>query len=152
MADIRQITQVGDSILREKAVTVRRFDDKLGRLLEDMLMTMDAAKGIGLAAPQIGISKRIAVVRDGEEDVLELVNPVILTASGREEEEERCLSVPGRGGLVPRATKITLEFQDREGNTCRLKAKDYLARVIQHELDHLDGRLFIDIMTEEILD
>ncbi len=152
MSGIRQIIKVGDPLLREKAVMVRRFDDKLKQQLEDMVLTMKDAKGVGLAAPQIGISKQIAIVLQEDDEILELINPVIVCQKGKKEEEERCLSVPGRGGLVPRATKITVEFQNRDGEAFELEAEDYLARVIQHEMDHLAGRLFIDRMTKEIFD
>ena len=115
-----------------------------------MALTMAEAEGVGLAAPQVGISKRVIVVCDGDGETLEFINPVLLSAKGMVEEAEGCLSVPGVQGMVPRAEKIKIKAQDRDGQTFEQKAEGYLARVIQHEMDHLDGRLFIDIMTEEI--
>lgn len=150
MADVRQIIKEGDPILRQKSVEVRRFNERLHVLLEDMALTMAEAEGVGLAAPQVGISKRVIVVCDGDGETLEFINPVLLSAKGMVEEAEGCLSVPGVQGMVPRAEKIKIKAQDRDGQTFEQKAEGYLARVIQHEMDHLDGRLFIDIMTEEI--
>ena len=150
MADVRQIIKEGDPILRHKSVEVRRFNERLHVLLEDMALTMAEAEGVGLAAPQVGISKRVIVVCDGDGETLEFINPVLLSAKGMVEEAEGCLSVPGVQGMVPRAEKIKIKAQDRDGQTFEQKAEGYLARVIQHEMDHLDGRLFIDIMTEEI--
>ncbi len=150
MADVRQIIKEGDPILRQKSVEVRRFNERLHVLLDDMALTMAEAEGVGLAAPQVGISKRVIVVCDGDGETLEFINPVLLSAKGMVEEAEGCLSVPGVQGMVPRAEKIKIKAQDRDGQTFEQKAEGYLARVIQHEMDHLDGRLFIDIMTEEI--
>lgn len=151
MADQRNIVQIGDPVLREKAVEVRRFDHKLHQLLDDMAYTMEEANGIGLAAPQVGISKRIAVIRWAE-GLFELINPVITFAEGEEEDEERCLSIPDRGGLVKRFAHIKVKGQDRQGKEVEFEAEGYLARVFQHEMDHLEGRLFIDIMTKEVVD
>ena len=151
MANLREIVQLGDPILRQRAAIVRRFDDNLHKLLDDMANTMVEANGVGLAAPQIGISKRIAVIRT-EDSVIELINPVLTNGEGEEVDEERCLSVPDKGGLVKRYTQITINAQNRHGDDVEIKAEEYMARVFQHEMDHLDGRLFIDIMTEEITD
>ena len=150
MADVRQIIKEGDPILRQKSMEVRRFNERLHVLLDDMALTMAVAEGVGLAAPQVGISKRVIVVCDGDGETMEFINPVLLSAKGMVEEAEGCLSVPGVQGMVPRAEKIKINAQDRNGQSFELKAEGYLARVIQHEMDHLDGRLFIDIMTEEI--
>ncbi len=150
MADVRQIIKEGDPILRQKSMEVRRFNERLHVLLDDMALTMAVAEGVGLAAPQVGISKRVIVVCDGDGETMEFINPVLLSAKGMVEEAEGCLSVPGVQGMVPRAEKIKIKAQDRNGQSFELKAEGYLARVIQHEMDHLDGRLFIDIMTEEI--
>ena len=151
MANLREIVQLGDPILRQRAAIVRRFDDNLHKLLDDMANTMIEANGVGLAAPQIGISKRIAVIRT-EDSVIELINPVLTNGEGEEVDEERCLSVPDKGGLVKRYTQITINAKNRHGDDVEIKAEEYMARVFQHEMDHLDGRLFIDIMTEEITD
>ena len=149
MAVLREIILTGDPILRQKAATVRRFGDNLAALLDDMALTMYAVKGVGLAAPQVGISKRIIVVDDGD-GLIEMVNPEIISSHGMEEDYESCLSIPGREGKVPRSASIKISAQDREGKPFTLKAKDLLARILQHEIDHLNGRLFIDIMTEEV--
>ena len=152
MANIREIVKEGDSILRQKSVTVRRFDERLGLLLDDMAATMKFAEGCGLAAPQIGISKNIIVCYD-EDKLYEFINPVILEHSEEKvSEAEGCLSVPGVRGVVPRYKTVKVQAQDRFGNEFIMEAHDWLARIIQHETDHLHGRLFIDIMTKELKD
>ena len=151
MAQIREIVSVGDQLLRQEAVHVVRFGKVLHKLLDDMMETMHVAKGVGIAAPQVGISKRVVVIDDGESQY-ELVNPQIVKFSGRELDTEYCLSVPGRGGKVYRATEITVEAQDRYGKPFTVEVEGLLARVFQHEIDHLDGKLFIDIMVEEVFD
>jgi len=148
MPQLRSIVLVGNPILRQEAVTVKRFGESLYSLLDDMCLTMKKNDGVGLAAPQIGISKKIIVIDDGS-GPMELINPVITKAKGKQIDSERCLSVPDRGGKVPRAMNITVEGQDREGNPITITAKGFTARILQHEIDHLHGRLFIDIMTEE---
>ncbi len=153
MANTRTITKVGDPILREKAVQVRRFNETLANLLDDMAQTMYENEGIGLAAPQIGICKQLIVVDEGEgKGLFEMVNPKIISAEGNASAIEYCLSVPGRGGRVTRATSITVEAQDRYGKVFNVEAEGNLARVFQHEIDHLQGILFIDVMTEEVDD
>lgn len=150
MAYIREIVKEGDPILRAKAVTVRRFDERLGLLLDDMAETMVYAEGCGLAAPQIGISKRIIICL--YEDVLyEFINPEIIEHSKeRINDSEGCLSVPDVRGIVPRYKKIKVKAQDRYGNEFEEEYEGFLARIIQHETDHLSGRLFIDIMTKKV--
>lgn len=141
---VYQIVKDGDPVLREKAKPIKTVNDAAKRLLDNLRDTLfDTENGVGLAAPQIGVSKR-AVVISTEEDYLEMINPQILEKEGREEGWEGCLSVPGVEGLVPRATSVTARFYDREGRLCEIKAQDFLARVIQHELDHLEGVLFTD--------
>ena len=147
---LREIIKKGDPVLEKHCHPVTRFDQKLWDLLDDMRETLAQANGLGLAAPQVGISKRVIVVCDGDGETMEFINPVLLSAKGMVEEAEGCLSVPGVQCMVPRAEKIKIKAQDRNGQSFELKAEGYLARVIQHEMDHLDGRLFIDIMTEEI--
>lgn len=151
MAAIRVIVKEGDSILRQKAATVRRFDERLGLLLDDMALTMKEEEGVGLAAPQIGISKCIIVVSEDGKKVYEFINPQIIEHSKEKvSDTEGCLSVPGVRGLVPRYKSLTVKAQDRFGEEFTMKASDFLARIIQHETDHLEGRLFIDIMTKEV--
>lgn len=142
---IRNIVKYPDPILREKAVEVTKFNERLSKLLDDMAETMYDAHGVGLAAPQVGISKRVMVVDVGEE-LIEMVNPEIIEKSGEQiEPPEGCLSIPGLLGYVKRANTIRVKGQDRNGNLIEIEAEGFLARAFQHEIDHLDGVLFIDI-------
>jgi len=149
---ILEIVLEGDARLRQKATRIRHVDDDLRRLAADMHETMLAAPGIGLAAPQIGITRRLIVVHvpenydvDGEPaTTLALVNPEIVKAQGRIVGQEGCLSIPGWIGDVPRADAITVKAIDLDNKPVRLKVKNYVARVLQHEIDHLDGILFVD--------
>jgi peptide deformylase len=147
-------------VLREKSRKVQTFDDDLNSLIDDMVETMRAAPGVGLAAPQVGVSQRVIVVEyaEGSDDpespdkppkLYILVNPKI-TRQSREIEEgnEACLSIPGYFGEVPRPDSITVEGMDRHGKKLKFKAKHWLSRIIQHEIDHLDGVLFIDRATK----
>ena len=142
----RQIATLGEEVLREKAKTVTVFDEKLGTLVDDMIETMFDARGVGLAAPQVGILKRVAVVcTDDGETVYELINPVIIKQSGSQTEAEGCLSIPGQSGYVERPKKLAVQAQDRFGNLQNFKITDALTCVaFCHELDHLDGVLYID--------
>jgi peptide deformylase len=140
---IRNVVQVGDDVLRQKCMPVEKFDEKLHALLEDMKDTVKKEQGAGLAAPQVGVLRRLAVV-DVEEGYFEFVNPVILKQSGEQNGWEGCLSVKGKQGIVSRPMKVTLKFQDRHGEQFLLKAKGFFARAICHELDHLDGVLYVD--------
>ena len=137
------ILVAGDPVLRKVAEPVTRIDKKLTRLLKDMAETMYASDGVGLAAPQIGVSKRIVVIDVGE-GLFELINPVIVKKEGSVVGAEGCLSVPDYEGEVERASYVECEFTDRNGQRMLLQAHDLLAICIQHELDHLDGVLFID--------
>lgn len=135
-----------DPVLKKKAEPLSAFGAPEQKLFDDMIETMYVEDGVGLAAPQIGVSKQILVVsprsRKGEEQVI--VNPVIEESWGREKGAEGCLSLPGITGEVYRAKKIRLRFQDRDGETKIVEVKDFYARVIQHEMDHLEGILLID--------
>ena len=140
---LRDIVKDGNPVLRKKSREVEVFDEKLGKLLDDMHETMIAADGCGLAAPQVGLLKRVAVVEvDG--DYFEFVNPVIISQSGSQQGPEGCLSVPGRSEEVSRPYKITVIFQDRKGNKLKGTFEDFLARACCHEFDHLDGILYYD--------
>lgn len=140
---LRDIVKDGNPVLRKKSRDVEVFDEKLGKLLDDMHETMIAADGCGLAAPQVGLLKRVAVVEvDG--DYFEFVNPVIISQSGSQQGPEGCLSVPGRSEEVVRPYKITVIFQDRKGNKLKGTFEDFLARACCHEFDHLDGILYYD--------
>ena len=140
---IRNVVQVGDEVLRTKCFPVEAFDEKLWQLLDDMKDTVKQEKGAGLAAPQVGVLRRVVVV-DVEEGYFELINPVILQAKGEQTGWEGCLSVRGKSGIVSRPMKVTVSYQDRNGDKYLLKAKGFFARAICHELDHLDGVLYID--------
>jgi peptide deformylase len=142
---IYNIVKVGAPILREKAAPVTRFDKKLAKLMKDMAETMYRANGCGLAAPQIGLGKRIVVIDAGDGyGIREFVNPVLSDPVGEEVDEEGCLSVPTYEGEVERAAQITVTYQDAKGTHYRLTAQGLLARALQHECDHLEGILFID--------
>lgn len=138
-----QIMIAGDPVLRDVAKPVERIDKKLHRLLKDMAETMYAADGVGLAAPQVGVSKRIVVIDVGD-GLYELINPVIVKKEGQVLGSEGCLSVPDYEGEVERAEYVECEFTDKTGQRMLLSASGLLAVCIQHELDHLDGILFID--------
>ena len=144
---IYEVVQIGDEILRAKAQDVRRFDDRLGKLLDDMAETMYNAEGVGLAAPQIGISKKVVVIDEGE-GLIELVNPKILESKGKQRGEEGCLSLKGKFGIVTRAYWVKVEAQDRHGNLFQIEGEEFLARALQHEIDHLDGILYCDLAEE----
>jgi peptide deformylase len=148
---LRQIIYADNPHLREKSKKVRVFGPGLQTLIDDMVETMHEANGQGLAAPQVDVLERVIVVElpeDEEDDqsgkLFALVNPEIVRAEGEEEGEEGCLSIPGWWGEVKRATFVTVKAQDAKGKWLRIKAYDMLARVLQHEIDHLDGILFID--------
>ncbi len=143
---IRNVVQVGDDVLRQKCFPVEEFDEKLVSLLEDMRDTVKREQGAGLASPQVGVLRR-AVVVDVEEGYFEFINPVIVQQKGEQTGWEGCLSVRGKSGVVSRPMKVTLVYQDRTGEKHTLKAKGFFARAICHELDHLDGVLYIDKAT-----
>jgi len=133
-------------VLRQPAEEVEEFDDDLRQLAEDMFETMYSAEGIGIAAPQVGVSKRLFVMDVGDPDVevRAVVNPRVVEREGSEREDEGCLSLPGMFGPVDRAKSIVLEGEDLDGRPIRVEAEDLVARCIQHEIDHVDGVLFID--------
>lgn len=130
-----------DPVLRQKSLPVKNINAGILRVLENMRDTMYAADGLGLAGPQIGISKRIIVVDPGE-NLLEIINPEIIDCEGEQSGSEGCLSVPGKFGWLKRAQKIRVKGLNPKGESIELEATDLLARVIQHEIDHLDGVLF----------
>lgn len=137
------ILTAGHPLLRKKAEEVQRIDKKLLRLLKDMAETMYAAEGVGLAAPQIGVLRRLVVIDVGD-GLLELINPVIVRREGSVLGTEGCLSVPDYEGEVERAQAVECEFTDTKGRRMLLSAQGLLAVAVQHELDHLEGILFID--------
>jgi peptide deformylase len=153
---MREIITLGHPTLRQKARKVTRFGPELQQLVNDMVETMRAAPGVGLAAPQVDVPERIIVVElpaDEEEglpaELYAFVNPEIVKASRDVEEgEEGCLSIPGYLGEVERSVEVVIRGQDVFGKPQRIKARDYLARIFQHEMDHLEGVLFIDRVTD----
>ena len=153
---IRTILTDEDPALHKKCHPVTKFDEKLGRLLDDMKETLAHANGAGLAAPQIGILRRAVIVVDGEDQMLELVNPEIIATEGEQEGFEGCLSVPGRWGVVKRPMKAKVKAQDRHGNWFEAEGEEIVARCFCHELEHLDGHLFTErapkLYTTEELD
>lgn len=146
----RFVCQVGEPVLREICKPVKRFDGALWELLTDMKETVRAEYGAGLAAPQIGVNLRVVVI-DVEEGFFELINPVILAQKGTQTGPEGCLSVKGKQGTVTRPAKVKAEYYDRFGKKHKLTAEGFFARAVCHELDHLDGILYID-KAEELYD
>lgn len=142
---LMEIMKAGSPILKQRAEKVTRFDKKLAKLLTNMKETMYAADGCGLAAPQVGISKRLMVI-DAFDDfgIREFINPEFISKEGKCVNAEGCLSVPDYEGEVERATNVTVKYQDRKGQWQMLEAEGLLAMALQHETDHLDGILFID--------
>ena len=134
---------LGSPVLRQRGAEVPAIDQDVRRLIEDMFETMDAAKGVGLAANQVGVARRIAVV-DADEDRFVMINPRIVEAEGRAVAEEGCLSIPEIYADVSRPERVVLEALDADGNLYRKEASGLKARAIQHEIDHLDGILFLD--------
>ena len=147
MAD-RKVVMMGDELLRKKSKPVRVFDEYLWDLLDDMKETMHHKNGAGLAAVQVGILKRVVIV-EANNMFIELVNPVIVKERGEDIEEEGCLSVGTMTGRVKRPMEVTVDAQDRYGYNFTLTGEKFLARVLCHEIDHLDGVLFVDKMLKE---
>ena len=145
---IRNVLKVGDSSLRKKSKPVKEFDESLWELLDDMKQTMYENNGMGLAAPQVGVLRR-AVVVEVNNAFLELINPEIISKKGEDIEEEGCLSVGNFRGRVKRPYEITIKAFDRYGYPFTLKGEKWLARCICHEVDHLDGILYVDNVLEE---
>ena len=137
------ITDNNNKVLRGKAKRVGRIDDFVRRLIDDMVETMRGAPGVGLAAPQVGVPLRVIVV-EYEDALYSVVNPEIVKSNGEATDEEGCLSAPHWQGPVSRATSVVVKGRDKDGKEVRIKAEDWLARVFQHECDHLDGTLFLD--------
>ena len=140
---MRKILTDQDPALHKVCKPVVFFDRKLHKLLDDMAETLEDANGVGLAAPQVGILRRVVIVDTGEE-ILELVNPTILETSGEQEGAEGCLSVPGKYGLVKRPYTVKVRAQDRNGDWFEVEGNELIARCFCHELEHLDGHLFTE--------
>ncbi len=141
---ILEIKEYGEPVLREKAIPIKEIIPEILNLIKDMAETMYADSGVGLAAPQVGVSKRIILV-DGEEDgLIVLINPMIIQSEGEVVEEEGCLSVPGIYSKVKRLSKVTVKALNENGDSIEITKEGLIARALQHEIDHLDGILFID--------
>ena len=154
MMGLRKIFTVKEPCLHKVCRPVDKFDGKLHKLLDDMKETLEDANGVGLAAPQVGILRRVVVVDTGEE-ILELVNPELLETSGEQVGTEGCLSIPGKYGLVKRPNVAKVRAQDRDGNFFEVEGEELIARCFCHEIDHLDGIVYTEVMerflTEEEL-
>ena len=144
-----KIVKYGDEILRKVCRPVEKITPRTLTLLDDMVETMRAANGCGLAAPQVGILRRIAVVEVEEGEVIEMINPKIIAYAGEQRETEGCLSIPERWGTTVRPEHVTVRAVNREGKVFDVSGSGLLARALCHELDHLDGKLFIDHVIEE---
>ena len=149
---IRKIREIGDPCLKKQCREVEKFDEKLHTLLDDMKETLILANGVGLAAPQVGILRRVVIIDLGEDEgMLELINPVITHTEGSITDTEGCLSVPGKAGDVPRPQKATVKAFDRNGEEFEFTGEDLYARCICHECDHLNGILYVE-KAENIFD
>lgn len=146
---LRQVRIDGDPILRKESKPVRKITDRIEILLEDMVETMEVEEGVGLAAPQVGVLRRIIVIDIGEGPI-KMINPEIYSESGEEVGPEGCLSVPGKAGTVERPKELKVKYMDENGEKQDLEAEGFLARVICHEIDHLNGILYTDKVIDYI--
>ena len=147
---VLEIVKIGDPILRQKASPVTKITKKTTKLIQDMIETMYAADGAGLAAPQVGVSLQIVVIDVGEGPIA-LINPKIIESEGEIIDVEGCLSIPGKKAYVKRAAQVTVVALNGKGKTIRIVGEDYLARALQHEIDHLNGILYVDLIDEDDL-
>ena len=138
------IVKMGDDTLRRVCRPVEQITPRILTLLDDMLETMHAADGCGLAAPQVGVLRRIAIVEVEEGEVIEMINPKIIAFAGEQQESEGCLSIPGKYGITKRPKHVTVRAMNRKGEIFEVSGSDLLARALCHEIDHLDGKLFVD--------
>ena len=134
----------GDAVLRQKAKRVPSIDGSIQQLIDDMVETMRQADGVGLAAPQVGVPLRVIVLQMPEEELMVIINPEVVKSDGEREVTEGCLSVPGYAGEIKRSVSVTVKGLNRQGKAIRIKATGLMAQALEHELDHLDGVLFID--------
>ena len=141
---LRKIICIEDELLRKKSRPVEKFDEKLHKLLDDMAETMYNANGVGLAAPQVAVLRRV-VVMDCGDGLIEMINPEILETEGEQDGPEGCLSDPGRHGMVKRPMKVTVRAQDRNGDWYEYDGEELVARCFCHEIDHLDGHMYTEI-------
>lgn len=133
-----------DPVLRQKAKKVSRIDNSIQQLIDDMVETMQQANGVGLAAPQVGVSLRVAVLQMPDEEPVAIINPEIIKRDGEQEVTEGCLSIPGYFGELKRSASVTVKGRDRQGKAIRIKATGLMAEALEHEIDHLNGTLYID--------
>ena len=138
-----------DSVLRQKAKRVSSIDSSIQRLINDMVETMQEANGVGLAAPQVGVSLRVVVLQMPEEEPMAIINPEIVKRGGEQEVTEGCLSIPGHFGQIKRSASVIVKGQDGKGRTIRIKATGLMAEALEHEIDHLNGILYIDHMESQ---
>ena len=148
---LRKILTDKEPALHKVCKSVTAFDSKLHKLLDDMADTLVESGGVGLAAPQVGVLRRVVVIETEPGEVIELINPKIIATAGTQEGAEGCLSIPGRSGIVKRPRHVTVRATDRNGEVFDISGSDLLARAFCHELDHLDGHLYID-RAERMLD
>ena len=139
-----KIVKIGDDTLRTVCRPVDKITPRIIRLLDDMIDTMRGADGVGLAAPQVGVLRRIVVIETPDDGLIELINPKIIAYSGEQEGEEGCLSIPGRWGVTRRPMHVTVRAMNRNGETFDITGSGLLAKAFCHEIDHLDGKLYID--------
>ncbi len=139
-----KIVKVGDPILRKVCRPVEQITPRTLQLLDDMIETMRAADGVGLAAPQVGVLRRIVVIETPEEGLIELINPKIIAFAGEQRTQEGCLSVPNKWGITVRPMHVTVKALNRKGETIEINGSGLLAKAFCHEIDHLDGKLYID--------
>jgi len=144
---VLQLRFAPDPVLRQKAKRVRNIDSSIERLIDDMLETMHAASGMGLAAPQVGVPLQLAIIEmPEEEELIVLINPQIVKKSGERLVDEGCLSIPGYRGDITRSVSVTVKGRNRQGKEIRLKATELLAQALEHEIDHRNGVLYIDYL------
>ncbi len=141
---IRTMCHLPDPVLRQKAKKVSTIDSSIQRLIDDMVETMQQANGVGLAAPQVGVSLRVVVVQMPGEEPMAIINPKIVKRAGEREVTEGCLSLPGYAGEIKRSVSVIIKGQNRQGKAIRLKATGLMAEALEHELDHLNGILYVD--------
>lgn len=149
---IRTIREMGDAVLEKPCKEVKEMTDRTRQLIDDMIETLYDANGVGLAAPQVGILKRIVVIDTTGEDLIVLINPRIVERDGEQTGYEGCLSVPGKSGIVTRPNHVKVTALDRDMNPIELEGTELLARAICHELDHLDGHLYVEKVEGRLVD
>lgn len=144
---IRKILRSEDPVLHKKCRTVETIDDRIITLLDDMIDTLYDSGGVGLAAPQVGVLRRVVVIDIGD-GLIELINPEIIKTAGKQTDNEGCLSYPGKYGMVTRPNRVTVRALNRKGETFEVSGEGLLARAFCHEVDHLDGKMFMELVTE----